>query len=162
MLMYGTTLFHDPDARGVIAGLTTRHGRGHVYRALLEATGYAARHALEAFAAAGADVTRTVAVGGGAASELWLQVLSDVTGLAQEVPAVTVGAAYGDALLAAQGSGLVPLDAVWSRPAGAVEPAGQPVYEELYAAYRALHPATVEIQHRLAAVGRAVPTPVTA
>ena len=41
-----TPLF-DPEARGVICGLTLSHGRGHLYRAALEATAYGVRHILE-------------------------------------------------------------------------------------------------------------------
>jgi xylulokinase len=148
------TPIYDPDARGVIAGLTTRHGRGHLYRALLEATAYAVRHTLEVFDAADAAPRRVVAVGGGAAGDLWLQIMSDVTGIPQEVPAVTVGAAYGDALLAAQSAGLASLETVWARTVREVRPRHEPLYDELYAAYRALHEATVGLQHQLAAVGR--------
>ncbi len=148
------TPIYDPDARGVIAGLTTQHGRGHLYRALLEATAYAVRHTLEVYDAADAAPRRVVAVGGGAAGDLWLQIVSDVTGLPQVVPVVTVGAAYGDALLAAQAVGLASDDTVWARTAREVQPRPDPLYDELYAAYRALHEATVELQHQLAAIGR--------
>lgn len=82
----------DPDARGVVAGLTISHTRGDLYRAALEATAYGVRHNLETLAAAGAEVSRTVAVGGGVRGGLWTQIVSDVTGLTQLVPAVTVGA----------------------------------------------------------------------
>ena len=68
----------DPHARGVFAGLTLRHGRGHLYRAVLEATAYAARHNLEALELDA--VERVAAVGGGAGSELWVQIVSDVVG----------------------------------------------------------------------------------
>jgi xylulokinase len=151
------TPIYDPDARGVIAGLTTQHGRGHLYRALLEATAFAVRHTLEVFEAANAAPGRVVAVGGGAASDLWLQIVSDVTGLVQHVPAVTVGAAYGDALLAAQAVGLASADTVWGRTAREVRPRHEPLYDELYTAYRSLHEVTVELQHQLAAIGRGDP-----
>ncbi len=55
----------DPDARGVIAGLTLRHTRGDLYRAALEATALGVRHNVETMRAAGADIRRIVAVGGG-------------------------------------------------------------------------------------------------
>jgi xylulokinase len=146
------TPIYDPDARGVIAGLTTQHGRGHIYRALLEATAYAVRHTLEAF---GAEVPRrVVAVGGGAEADLWLQVMSDVTGMSQCVPVVTIGAAYGDALLAAQAIGLASLDADWAKTARIVQPHPNELYDELYVAYRSLHEATAELQHQLAGIGR--------
>lgn len=71
------------------------------YRALLEATAYGVRHILEALEHAGSPPRRLVAVGGGTKGGLWPRVVSDVTGLPQEIPAETIGAAYGDALLAA-------------------------------------------------------------
>ena len=100
------TPIFDPDARGTIVGLTLPHGRGHLYRALLEATAYGVRHNLEALDEAGGAAQRLVAVGGGTRGGLWTQIVSDVTGRPQEVPRETIGAAFGDALLAGLASGL--------------------------------------------------------
>jgi glycerol kinase len=91
----------DPDARGVIAGLTVEHTRGDLYRAALEATALGVRHNVETMRAAGAAVRRVVAVGGGTKSALWTRIVSDVTGLEQHIPTVTIGASYGAAHLAA-------------------------------------------------------------
>jgi xylulokinase len=148
-----TPLF-DPDARGLVLGLTLSHGRGHLYRALLEGTAYGVRHILEALQAAGGSPTRFVAVGGGTRGGLWTRVVSDVTGRAQDVPAETIGACYGDALFAAIGTGLVPESTRWDRVAAVVEPdpATRSRYDELYAIYRSLYPATVEQAHALAAI----------
>ncbi len=54
---------------------------------------------------------RRVAVGGGTKGGLWTQMVSDVTGREQEIPGVTIGASYGDALLAAIAAGLAAPDA---------------------------------------------------
>jgi len=143
------TPIFDPSARGVIAGLTLRHGPEHVFRALLEATAYAVRHNLEALAdePPGAGV----AVGGGTASSLWLQIVSDATGLTQTVPTITIGASYGMALLAAEGAGLAEAGISWARPAATYCPAqNATAYEELFEAYMQLYPTTRSIQHRLA------------
>jgi xylulokinase len=146
-----TPLF-DADARGVICGLTLRHGRGHLYRALLEATGYSVRHHLEVMREAGADFKRVVAVGGGTAGGLWTQIVSDVTGQPQQLPEQTIGASYGDALLAARAAGLAGSDTEWSRIATTVEQDEQAAraYPPLYDIYRQLYPATREQVHRLA------------
>ncbi|MGV1046971.1 MAG: FGGY-family carbohydrate kinase [Solirubrobacterales bacterium] len=146
------TPLHDPDARGVIAGLTLAHGRGHLYRALLEGSAYAVRHALEAFDAALGGGRRIVAVGGGTTGRTWTQIVSDVTGVAQEVPAVTVGASYGDALLAAQAVGLVPATVSWATTQEVVEPDAEAAatYEGRYALYGELRRSTLAIQHQLA------------
>jgi len=149
-----TPLF-DPDARGVIAGLTLRHTRGHLYRAALEATAFGVRHNLSAMRDAGAAQARLVAVGGGTTGGLWTQIVSDVIGQPQELPAHTVGAAYGDAFLAALATGqAVPSDiASWNPIATVIEPdpATGAGYDELYDRYRELYGATADIVHDLAA-----------
>lgn len=149
-----TPLF-DPDARGLVLGLTLHHGRGHLYRAALEGTAFGVRHNLEAMRSAGGEARRLVAVGGGTKGGLWTRIVSDVLGRPQLVPSVTIGACYGDALLAARAAGLSD-GADWNPPADTVEPdpeAGK-VYDELYALYRSLYPATREAAHALAAFSR--------
>ncbi len=89
----------DPDARGVIAGLTLSHTRGDLYRAVLEATAYGIRHNVAEMLSAGGQIDRVVAVGGGAQGGLWTQIVSDVTGLTQVLPRHVIGASYGAALL---------------------------------------------------------------
>ncbi|GAA3216853.1 FGGY-family carbohydrate kinase [Dactylosporangium siamense] len=142
----------DPDARGVIAGLTLEHTRGDLYRAALEATAFGVRHNVEALRAAGASVERVVAVGGGTRGGLWTRIVSDVTGLPQVVPAITIGASYGAAYLAARTSVAARI-ADWNPPEVTVvpDPATRAGYDELYALYRELYPATRTIAHTLAA-----------
>jgi xylulokinase len=144
----------DADARGVIIGLTMSHTRGHLYRALLEATAYSARSILDAIGAAGVKMERIVAVGGGTKGGLWTQIVSDVTGLRQELSKETMGACYGDALFAARAAGLVDDEAVWASAAASVEPnpKNREVYDRLYAIYRDLYPATKSFVHDLAAL----------
>lgn len=141
----------DPDARGIIAGLTVEHTRGDLYRAALEATALGVRHNVEAIRAAGGTIERVVAVGGGTQGHLWLQVVSDVTGLTQEVRAVTIGASYGAAFLAARATGTADID-TWNPVVRRVEPDASLAagYDELYALYRELYPATAAVAHALA------------
>jgi xylulokinase len=75
-------------------------------------------------------------------------------GREQLLPAQTIGASYGDALLAGIGAGLLPATTDWSLVTGRVEPnsANTELYQELYETYCALYPATRETVHRLAAV----------
>jgi xylulokinase len=141
----------DPDARGVIAGLTLRHRRGDVYRALLEATAFGVRHNLEAFREAGLEVTRVVAVGGGTTSTLWPQIVSDVTGVDQESPRERTGASFGDAKFAAVAIGAAAPDTRWNGVEQTIHPSGQTaLYDERYRLYHQLREATVAIQHALA------------
>jgi xylulokinase len=151
-----TPLF-DADARGVLAGMTLRHGRGHLYRALLEGAAYGVRHNLDVMTEAGAAPRRLVVVGGAAHDPLWRQIISDVTGYEQEIPEVLTGAAYGDALLAARAAGLASPDALWNRKAGLVSPgtpAARHIYDELYDVYRSLYSDSAEAVHALARLGR--------
>ncbi|MFI5957492.1 FGGY-family carbohydrate kinase [Cryptosporangium sp. NPDC051539] len=142
----------DPQARGLIAGLTLRHGRGHLYRAVYEGIAYGIRQILELLDAGGGPASRIVAVGGGTRGGLWPQIVSDVTGRTQLLPAETIGASYGGALLAAVGTGLVPPDTDWAT--GHVEltprPANGPRYEPLYRTYTELYPAVKRQMHTLA------------
>ena len=146
-----TPLF-DADARGVIAGLTLAHSRGHLYRAVLEGIACGVRHNLEAMREAGGVARRLVAVGGGTQGGLWTQIVSDVLQQPQEIPRHTVGACFGDALLAGQAAGLVGTDDDWNPVQSVVEPdsGARDVYERLYGNYRSLYPATRDIVHDLA------------
>ena len=152
------TPLHDPDARGLFAGLSLRAGRGDLYRAVLEGVAFGMRHNLETMLGTGADVRRVVAIGGGARNPLWLRIVSDVTGLRQHLVERSLGAAYGDAFRAGLAVGLVEradLTRRWVRMADTVEPtdANRSEYDEAYADYRALYRSTVETSHRLAARG---------
>jgi xylulokinase len=142
----------DPDARGVVAGLTLRHSRGDLYRAALEATGLAVRHNVEVMEQAGARIERVVAVGGGTKGDLWTQIVSDITGLSQVMPAKTIGASFGAAFLAAQVQGPVSIEE-WNPSVGTrrPDPAVRAGYDELYSLYRELYTSTTATVHALAA-----------
>lgn len=148
-----TPLF-DPYARGVLTGLTLQHGRGHLYRAALEGIALGVRHNLDTMRAAGADPRRLVAVGGGTNGGLWTSIVSDVLGRPQEIPVHTVGAAYGDAFLAALALGLAkPADiTAWNPTATTVtpDPARHRHYAGLYPLYRELYESTRPLVHTLA------------
>jgi xylulokinase len=109
---------------------------------------------------AGGEAGRLVAVGGGTKGGLWTRIVSDVLGRAQIMPSVTIGACYGDALLAARAAGLSNGED-WNPPAGTVEPdpAAGKIYDELYAVYRGLYPATRDAAHALTALSRDRDTP---
>ncbi len=142
------TPIFDPSARGIVAGLTLGHGRAELYRAALEGIAYGVRHNLEVMRAAGGPARRLVAVGGGTQGGLWTRIVSDVTGEAQVVPAETVGAAFGDAMLAAGAAGVDVTG--WNPDDHVVHPSGDGVYDDFYARYRELYPATVDVAHFLA------------
>lgn len=100
------TPLNDPQAKGMIFGLTLSHTRADVYRAILESVGYGIRHNLEQMQAAGLEARRTLAVGGGTLNAQWMQMVSDILNIEQHIPEEQIGASYGDAFLAGIGAGL--------------------------------------------------------
>jgi xylulokinase len=102
------TPINDPLARGMFFGLTLAHQRGHLFRAVLEGMGYGVRQHFDVMQEIGVKPDDVIAVGGGTKNSLWLQVVSDISGIPQKVPAVTFGASYGDAFLAGLAVGVIP------------------------------------------------------
>jgi xylulokinase len=154
----------DPRARGVVAGLTLRHGRAHLFRAAYEGIAFGIRQVVELLGDEQDPISRLVAVGGGTQGGLWTQIVSDVTGRVQEVPAQTIGASYGDALMAGIGGGHLPAETDWAVTGAVVEPRTETrgVYDALYADYEQLYPLTKDIVHRLARLQeRETPSPAT-
>jgi xylulokinase len=145
----------DPLARGAFFGLTARHGTAHLTRALMEGVLFGMRDSLEIMRGLGVAPTEVRATGGGARHPLWLELQADVYGLPVVRTAADEGPAYGAALLGGVAAGVFAdvEDAcarVSLRPE-VVEPDGGrgAAYEERYALYRELYPATVGLAHRL-------------
>lgn len=147
------TPINDPHARGVIAGMSLSTTRDDLYRASLESVAYGIRHNIDAFRQIGAPVKRVVAVGGGTQSTTWLQIVSDVAGIEQVVPKLTIGASYGDAFLSGLVAGLLKRDnlAQWVKAGQTItpNPDNQAIYEPLYQDYLKLYSQTRDIVHRI-------------
>ncbi|WP_293910502.1 FGGY-family carbohydrate kinase [Deinococcus sp.] len=147
------TPINDPHARGVVAGLSLSTTRQDLFRAALEGVGYGIRHNIETFRDLGADVRRIVAVGGGAKTQTWLQIVTDIAGAVQEVPAQTIGASYGDAFLAGLAAGkLRHADlASWVNPGRVIVPddSKRAVYDKNFELFKALYTQTKDIVHGL-------------
>jgi xylulokinase len=141
------TPLNDPDAKGMIYGLSLGHGRADVYRAVLESVGYSIRHNIEALEAQGCRASRILAVGGGTKNSAWMQIVSDIAGISQVVPTRQIGASYGDAFLAGVGTGLfggISDARSWARTGETVrpDPSNRTVYDERYFLYRELYEST--------------------
>lgn len=95
----------DPLARGAFVGLTLKHTRGHMVRAVLEGVTYSLRDCLAIIEEQGVKVRQIRASGGGAKSKFWRQMQADVLGKTVVSMAADEGPAYGVALLAAVGAG---------------------------------------------------------
>lgn len=99
------TPINDPKARGVIFGLNLLHNRAHIYNACLEGIGYGIAQHFDIFDTKGMGTKKVMAVGGGTKNNKWLQIVSDISGKKQNTAKESIGAAYGDSLLAALGVG---------------------------------------------------------
>jgi xylulokinase len=137
----------DPDARGAFTGLSLRHDRGALVRAVLEGVAFGLRDSLDLVNELGAGARIGRVSGGGARSETWLRIVASVLELPLQRVQVEEGAAYGAALLGGIAGG------VWAdaaeavgacvRTRGTVEPVAGWVapYAEARETFRALYPA---------------------
>jgi xylulokinase len=153
------TPYPDPNARGTFAGLTLRHKRGHLTRAVLEGVAFSMQDCFELLRGAGLGSVGQVRVaGGGAKSALWRKICASVLGVELVTVNSTEGAAYGAALLAGVGAGAwkdVPAAgaaAVSITGRTAPDPEWQAAYARLHAEYRQLYPALKPSFERLAAL----------
>jgi xylulokinase len=146
------TPYPDPDARGAFTGLGVRHDRGALARAVLEGVAFGLRDALDLVSELGGQPAVARVSGGGARSQLWLEIVASVLDLPIEITAVDEGAAFGAALLAGQAAG------VWTDAGEAVtrcvhvvrtiEPRSDWVaaYADLRGRFRELYPALRPLQ----------------
>ena len=95
----------DPDARGALVGLTLKHTRGHIARAIMEGVTYALRDSLAIIREMSVPVRQIRVSGGGSKSALWRQMQADIFGRQVVTINAEQGPAYGVALLAAVGAG---------------------------------------------------------
>lgn len=107
-LMGERTPVWDAGARGAFVGLSLAHGRGHLYRAVLEAVAVSFRHCAQVAAERGVRLREVVAVNGGARSALWRQIFCDALGVPLLHAPESPGAPAGAAVLAGIGAGLLP------------------------------------------------------
>lgn len=145
------TPFQDPYSRGAIVGLGIEHSRADIARAVLEGLGHSVAEALLVYERAGVPIERVVAIGGATKNDVIMDTVSTVTGLDQDV-AVSAGAAFGDAFLAAVGAGAIPdVHAAdgWWHSSRTVSPHADDV-----AAMRADHEAFLAVYTALAPIHR--------
>jgi xylulokinase len=142
------TPYPDPLARGAWIGLTLRHGRGHLTRALLEGVSFGLKDSFTLIQNAGLGAIRQVRVsGGGTKGALWRQILASVLEAELVTVNTTEGAAFGAALLAGVGAGawanVLAACAVAVKVTGSTRPDSAQVeaYRKSYPLYRELYPA---------------------
>ena len=150
------TPINDPQAKGILFGLTLAHTRQHMYRSALESVAYSVNQQLKIMMSHDVPIEQIFAVGGGVKNELWMQIVADVTGKEISTPAITVGASFGDALMAASGihyPGFETFDKLtdFIKPGKTYYPnmENHEIYKKYQAIYDALYPATADLMHRL-------------
>lgn len=143
----------DPLAKGAFVGLTVRHDRRHLTRAVLEGVSFGLRDGLDLMVAAGVPVPSQIrASGGGMKSPVWRQILADV--LDTEIATVNTseGAAFGAGLLASVGAGWFPTVEAATETVVVVTPIAEPgqdreAYLRGHDRYRGLYPALAPTFH---------------
>ncbi len=138
----------DPLARGAWVGLTLRHTRAHMIRAVLEGVAFGLRDGFTLLAQVGlGEMARARVSGGGARSPLWRAILASMLATPLETVEASEGAAYGAALLAGVGAGVWP--DVATACSATIQPGAitapdaewQATYDHLYPVYQSLYPA---------------------
>src|ERR1700677_1816971 len=107
-LMGERTPHLDPQARGMLAGITASHTRSHIVRSILEGVAFSLNDTFRILEERKVPVNTIRLGGGGARSELWRQIQADVYDHEVEIMEAEEGAAYGAAILAGVGVGLWP------------------------------------------------------
>lgn len=144
----------DPNARAAFVGLSVRHDRGALVRAVLEGVAYGLRDSLELLRQLGVRVETARVSGGGARGELWLRILASVLGVPLERTVVEEGAAFGAALLGGVAAsifanvGEAVSACVRVRDRIEPDPAWRDAYEHGYARFRSLYPALQPLEER--------------
>ena len=137
----------DPDARGAFVGLSLRHDRGALTRAVLEGVAFALKDSLDLTEELGGTPKTGRISGGGARSALWTQIIASVLQIPLEPVAVDEGAAFGAAILGGVAAGVWPdvPTAVQAtvKPRAQIEPVPDWIepYQEQRERFRALYPA---------------------
>ncbi|MGZ4523373.1 MAG: FGGY-family carbohydrate kinase [Mycobacteriaceae bacterium] len=146
---------HDPDLRGAFLGLHLGHGRGDLYRAVLEGIAFGFRHHVEVFNERGVTLGAARVTNGGSRSRIWKQILADAIGVPLWPVLDHPGSSLGAAMAAAVGSQLVPdwgtaVQHVTVTDPVVPDPKLTDRYTEAYQIYRDAGTSLTPIAHRLA------------
>jgi len=139
------TPYADPNARGVFFGISYLHGRTHFARSVMEGVSYSQYDCLSLMEELGISSDKIVLFGGGARSELWRQIISDIFDTHIVTLNVEEGPSYGAAILAGVGAGIYPTvkDACKSIIREVTETVPNPddvsKYSKYYKVYRSLY-----------------------
>ena len=153
------TPVYDPQAKGMLFGLTLSHTRADVYRSLLEGIGYGIRHMIDTMIEEGAQPKRIIASAGGIKNRGWMQIVCDIANIEMDIPGQESSAPIGDAFMAGVGVGFyknlkesskIIKKATTLKP----DPANVQIYTDYYRIYRQLYEQTKDLMHDLDAYRR--------
>ncbi len=146
----------DPGARAGFVGLTRRHERYTVVRAVMEGAVLAMRQGLEIMRLLGVPLETMVASGGAAQHALWLQLQADIYGCTVRRTKIIEAAATGAAMLAGVGVGAYPSAAAavaqvvrWHEKTVEPDPARVALYDRQYEVFCGLYPTLRDISRAL-------------
>ncbi|MBP5182587.1 MAG: hypothetical protein J6331_06125 [Lentisphaeria bacterium] len=134
----------NPEARGVVYGLTLAHRKGHIARACMESVAYLLKDNLEAMKNAGLSVKELRSLGGASKSRLWLQIKADVLNIPVTVTECAEATSLGAAILGATAAKLFSSPAEGAkrmvRKGLTVYPSGDAeIYGKCFARYRKIN-----------------------
>ncbi len=157
------TPFWDADARGLMIGLSSEHGRGHFYRAMMEGIALDEAMGLKGIERVTAEkVEELLTIGGGSKSDLWCRIIANATGKPVKRLATAEATSLGAGITAAIGAGwFADAATAASAMAGKVQDVIEPTvaetarYAELLEIYQRLYPSTKSILNDLTAFKQA-------
>ena len=158
-LMGERTPHMNPDCRGVFFGLSGKHSRAHLIRAVLEGVAYSLKDCVSILEEMGVQSSEMLACGGGGRSALWRSMLADLYGCDVITVDVSEGPALGVAILAGVGAGIYPsvpeACEQMIRKDSSVSPDSEKRAEYLkyYELFKALYPALLQQYADLARIG---------
>ncbi len=157
-LMGERTPIWDTYARGVIFGLSLNHTKGHLVRSMMEAVAYALYDSYQLIITSGLEINYPLVMNeGGAVSELWRQIITDVFNVPTVLVKRRTGAPYGDAIVAGVATGIFPDYSVakeWAEYVAPMEPipGNHEVYMDYFGVYKQLYESVKDDYRALAAV----------
>ncbi|MCI9634317.1 MAG: FGGY-family carbohydrate kinase [Ruminococcus sp.] len=151
------TPINDSRARGMIFGSLLHHTRDHINRAVLEGVGYSIAQHIDIIEEHGLEIRNFMCVGGGTKNPTWLQIIADITGKNVKTAEITIGASYGDAMIAAIGTGCIKdygdlEQYIKSGQTYTPDEAAHRVYQPLKEMYTKLYRETKETMHALSEI----------
>ncbi len=148
------TPIYDPEAKGVLFGLSLNHTRADVYRSILEGIAFGIRHIIDTMLEEGAQPKRIIGVAGGTKNREWMQIVCDIANIEMRILEKESSAPYGDAFMAGIGTGYYQKlsdNAAWINKAALLKPNphNKAIYDPYYHIFRKLYEQSKGLMHEL-------------